>query len=80
MTKKIVIPCFVGGAVSPTEFFIGSPAEGSDPITFQTKWLQQVKKGAVPPEIMKAILDIYKLAQETNVNFEELCYNAFNEK
>ena len=78
MTKKIVIPCIIGGATSSAEFFVGSPAEGSDPIAFQTKWFSSAKKGAVSPEILKAIQDLYQLSEEANLSFEDLCVEAFS--
>ena len=77
MVKKIVFPCIAGGGVTPMEFKIGLPAEGSHPISFQSKWLSSEKQGAVPPHIIKAISDLYKMAQETGANFEELCEMAF---
>lgn len=79
MVKKILIPCIVGGSVAPVEFKVGRPAEGSGPIFFQTKWLEEAKNGRVPPHITKAISDLYKIAIETNSNFEELCEMAFKD-
>lgn len=78
MTKKIVIPCVVGGQVEPVDFFVGSPAEGSDPIHFQAKWLNSAKKGSVPPHIMKALLELQQVAAQAGISFEDLCEMTFN--
>jgi hypothetical protein len=78
MTKKIVIPCVIGGASSPTEFFIGSPAEGSNPIAFQAKWLSSAKNGSVSPQVLKALQDLYELSQTSKISFEDLCIQAFS--
>jgi hypothetical protein len=78
MTKKIVIPCVVGGQVEPVDFFIGKPAEGSDPIHFQSKWLNNTKKGSVPPHIMKALLELQQVAVQAGISFEDLCEMTFN--
>ena len=78
MTKKIMIPCVINGVVSPMEFKVGSPAEGSEPIAYQSKWLNSAKNGSVPPHIINALNNLYKVALETNSNFEELCEMAFN--
>jgi hypothetical protein len=80
MSKKIVVPCIFGGQVSPFEFLVGRPAEGSSPIAFQAKWLGDVKKGGVPPHILKALDDLYKISVETKTDFEDLCDYAFNKK
>jgi hypothetical protein len=79
MSKTIVIPCIMGGGVSPVEFKVGRPAEGSGPIAFQSKWLSSSKNGMVPPHILKALEDLWKISIETNSSFEELCVMAFNE-
>ena len=78
MTKKIVIPCVVGGQVEPIDFFVGKPAEGSDPIHFQAKWLNSAKKGSVPPHIMKALLELQQVAAQAGISFEDLCEMTFN--
>lgn len=78
MSKRIVIPCFFGGQVSPFEFKVGKPSEGSGPIAFQTKWLGTAKQGAVPTHIMKTLDDLYTLSIESKVSFEDLCDYAFN--
>lgn len=80
MTKKIMIPCVVQGKVLPSEFYIGKPADGTDPIHFQTKWFGSAKNGSVPPHVIKAIQDLQKISLETGVSFEELCDLAFNKK
>lgn len=80
MTKKIVLPCVVGGQVESVDFFVGKPAEGTDPIHFQTKWLSSAKKGTVPAHILKALLELQQLAAEAGISFEELCDMTFNKK
>ena len=77
MTKKIVIPCVVGGQVEPVDFFVGKPADGSDPIHFQAKWLNSAKKGSVPPHIMKALLELQQVAAQAGISFEDLCEMTF---
>lgn len=80
MSKKIVIPCVVGGQVEPTDFYVGKPAEGTDPIHFQAKWLSTAKKGAVPAHILKALLDLQEVAASAGISFEDLCDMTFNQK
>jgi len=80
MTTKIVVPCVVGGQISPFDFFIGKPADGSQPIQFQAKWIGSAKQGSVPPHIIKALDDLQKISRETGVSLEELCDLAFNQK
>lgn len=80
MTKKIVIPCVINGQISPLDFYIGTPAEGSDPIHFQTKWVGSAKQGSVPPHVLQTLTDLKKLSLETGANFEDLCDLIFNKK
>lgn len=80
MTKTIVVPCVVAGVVTPFEFKVGMPAEGSKPIQFQQKWFTTAKEGSVPPHILKILDDLYKLSLESKVPFEDLCEYAFTEK
>jgi hypothetical protein len=80
MTKKIIIPCVIGGVASPTEFLVGSPAEGADPIAFQTKWFASAKKGSVSPEILNVLKELYAMSLRSKVSFEDLCVKMFEKK
>lgn len=80
MVKKVVIPCVINGKVAPVEFNIGKPAEGVEPIEFQSKWLFSAKQGVVPPHITKAFQDLYTISVQNNMDFEDLCELAFNNK
>ena len=77
MTKKIFFPCVINGATQPFEFSIGTPAEGSQPIDFQKKWLGTAKQGIVPAYIDKALSDLQKLSEDTKTPLEDLCLAAF---
>jgi hypothetical protein len=78
MVKEFSIPCDFGGAKQDILFYIGAPNPDKHPIHFQSSWLQQVKGGSVPADIMSSIQKLYELAQKHNVSFEELCYYAIN--
>jgi hypothetical protein len=79
MVKKIVIPCVTNGGVLPVEFQVGVPAKGNQPIEFQSKWLSSTNRGSVPPDVLKALMDLYEVAEESNLDFSELCESAFKE-
>ena len=79
MVKKFSIPCqFDSGNVAPFDFFVGNPTDGKHPIEFQSKWLNEIKGGHVPKDIMDSIKKIKDLADRNNVSFEDLCVYAIN--
>jgi hypothetical protein len=79
MTKEFSIPCSFGaGGTQNVVFYIGAPSPDKHPIHFQAAWLQQVKGGTVPPDIMQSIQKLYELADKHKISFEELCYYAIN--
>ena len=68
MVKKFSIPCqFDSGNVAPFDFFVGNPTDGKHPIEFQSKWLNDIKGGHVPKDIMDSIKKIKDLADRNNV-------------
>ena len=77
MVKKVMVPCDINGKRVSIEISIGHPAEGVHPIYFQSKVLNDSNSGRIPQEIMDSIANLYKIAQENQVDFEELVEYAF---
>jgi hypothetical protein len=74
---KFSVPCtFHGGQKSTVTFYLGKPKDGSHPIKHQSSWISD-RGGTVPEEVMKALEKLKKIADEQNLDFEELCQYAF---
>lgn len=72
--KKFTINCtFEGGQVSPFAIFIGNPEPKHHPLHFQSEWLSKERGGAIPGEVMEAIIALQDLAKKNNVSLEDLC-------
>lgn len=70
------IPCNFGGQVVNVTIYVGSPKEDQNPIYFQTKFLQDMKGGAVPGDIIESLNKLHELAKKYGVPVAELCYHA----
>jgi len=80
MVKKFTANChFQNGNTYPVVLFVGSPANGSHPLGFQSKWLSSEKGGTIPNEVMESFEKLQKIAEETNVPFEDLCSYVIEE-
>ena len=73
---KFNIPCGFNGEVSEVAVFIGNPEPKHSPIYFQSKFIQDVRGGSIPPSVTESLEKLQNLAQENGVPFEELCSYA----
>ncbi|MBM3579243.1 MAG: DUF2610 domain-containing protein [Alphaproteobacteria bacterium] len=78
MVKKFTANCDFGGQRSPVDLYVGSPALGSHPLGFQSKWLAS-KRGTIPPEIMTSFGKLVEIAERNRVPFEDLCEYVIDE-
>ncbi len=77
--KKFTIPCEFGGQKAPFGIYIGKPDNGLHPLQFQQEWLQEVRGGNIPLEVMNTFQKLQNIAIENDVDYEELCVYAFGE-
>ncbi len=77
--KKITIPCNFRSGKMPVTLFIGDPAIGSHPFTFQSKWLSETRGGTIPEDIMKSFAELKKIADDNKVSFPDLCQYVIDE-
>lgn len=75
---KFNVPCSFGGQVSEVAIYIGAPDSKHSPIFFQSKFIQDVKGGTIPPSVLESLEKLQKLAEENGVPFEELCRYALS--
>jgi hypothetical protein len=77
--KKFTVVCdFQGGQKSPFDFYIGAPEPTHHPIHCQAAWLSSTRGGTPPADIMESLQKLYTLANENNMDFEELCFYAMS--
>jgi hypothetical protein len=77
--KKFTVVCdFQGGQKSPFDFYIGAPEPTHHPIHCQAAWLSSSRGGTPPSDIMESLQKLYTLANENNMDFEELCFYAMS--
>lgn len=80
MVKKFTVNCnFKNGSNHPVTFFIGDPAIDSHPLSFQGKWLSEMKGGAIPKDILDSFAELKKIADQNHIAFEELCTYVIDE-
>jgi len=79
MVKKFTASCDFGGQKSPVILYIGSPALGSHPLGFQSKWLSTTKGGNVPADIMDSFSKLSEISNTNRVPFEDLCAYVIDE-
>lgn len=73
---KFSVTCDFGGEKSPFDFFVYRPQDGHHPIQSQSKWLQEAKKGSVPPEVMDSLTKLKDMSERNGLDFGELCLYA----
>lgn len=74
--RKFSIPCSFGDSKSPFEVYIGEPIPKLQPLFFQSLWLETVRGGTVPPNVLESFQKLEELARRNNVSFEDLCAYA----
>jgi hypothetical protein len=79
MVKKFTANCNFGGRVSPVTLYVGNPAQGSHPLSFQSRWLTEERGGSIPQNIMDSFAKISEIAEKNKVSFEELCAYVIDE-
>ena len=76
--KRFTIPCDFGGKKAPFHVYIGEPAPNKHPLQHQAWWLSTERGGSIPQEVMDSFERLWKIAQENNVSFEDLCVYALD--
>jgi hypothetical protein len=76
MMRKFNVPCYFNGARSVFAVYIGAPEDKHHPLHFQQDWLQRMKGGVIPSEIMESLSKLKELAKKNDVSFEDLCVYA----
>ncbi len=79
MVKKFNVNCDFSGKLLPVSLYLGSPAEGTHPLNFQSRWLSQVKNGKIPTDLMKSLSKLAEISQTNRVPFEDLCEYVIKE-
>lgn len=77
--KKFNINCDFGGQIAPFTLYIGKPEFSHHPVHFQSDWLSKQRGGTVPVDIMDALSKLKDLAEQNNVELEDLCVYALGE-
>ena len=77
--RSFMIDCQFGTARASFPLYVGEPAVGTHPMEQQSAWLQRVRGGSVPVEVMDAFETLFTIALENNVSFEELCAYAMEQ-
>ncbi len=74
--KRFTIPCDFGGVKHPFHVYIGEPHPKKHPLQNQAWWLSSERGGTIPQDVMDSFEKLFKIAQENNVSFEDLCVYA----
>ncbi len=74
--KRFTIPCDFGGQKAPFHVYIGEPDPKKHPLQNQSSWLSSERGGTIPADVMDSFEKLFKISQENNVSFEELCVYA----
>lgn len=74
--KRFTVPCDFGGQKSPFHIYVGTPHPRNHPLQHQASWLSSERGGQIPQEVMDSFEKLWKIAQENNVSFEDLCVYA----
>lgn len=74
--KRFTVPCDFGGQKAPFHVYVGEPRPDKHPLQNQSSWLSSERGGNIPPEVMDSFERLFKIAQENNVSFEDLCVYA----
>lgn len=74
--KRFTVPCDFNEVKHPFHIYIGEPQKDSHPLRFQSYWLNEVRGGSVPNDVMESFAKLWAIAIENNVSFEDLCVYA----
>lgn len=74
--KRFTVPCDFNGVKHPFHVYIGEPHPKKHPLQFQAWWLSSERGGTIPQDVMDSFEKLFKIAQENNVSFEDLCVYA----
>lgn len=74
--KRFTIPCDFNGQKHPFHVYIGDPHPKKHPLQFQAWWLSSERGGTIPQDVMDSFEKLFKISQENNVSFEDLCVYA----
>lgn len=74
--KRFTIPCDFGGQKHPFHVYIGEPHPQKHPLQNQSAWLSSERGGTIPQDVMDSFEKLFKISQENNVSFEDLCVYA----
>ncbi len=74
--KRFTIPCDFGGQKHPFHVYIGAPHPKKHPLQNQSSWLSSERGGTIPQDVMDSFEKLFKISQENNVSFEDLCVYA----
>lgn len=74
--KRFTIPCDFGGQKHPFHVYIGEPHPQKHPLQNQAAWLSSERGGTIPQDVMDSFEKLFKISQENNVSFEDLCVYA----
>ncbi len=74
--KRFTIPCDFGGQKHPFHVYIGEPHPKKHPLLNQSQWLSSERGGSIPQDVMDSFEKLFKISQENNVSFEDLCVYA----
>lgn len=74
--KRFTVPCDFGGQKHPFHVYIGEPHPKKHPLQNQASWLSSERGGTIPQDVMDSFEKLFKIAQENNVSFEDLCVYA----
>lgn len=74
--KRFTIPCDFGGQKHPFHVYVGEPHPKKHPLLNQSNWLSSERGGTIPQDVMDSFEKLFKISQENNVSFEDLCVYA----
>jgi hypothetical protein len=74
--KRFTVPCDFNGVKHPFHVYIGDPHPKKHPLQFQSWWLSSERGGNIPQDVMDSFEKLFKISQENNVSFEDLCVYA----
>jgi len=74
--KRFTVPCDFNGVKQPFHVYIGDPNPKKHPLQFQGWWLSSERGGNIPQDVMDSFEKLFKISQENNVSFEDLCVYA----
>lgn len=77
--KRFTIPCDFNGVKHPFHVYIGEPHPKKHPLQFQSSWLSSERGGTIPQDVMDSFEKLFKISQENNVSFEDLCVYALGQ-